>query len=462
MNRSIVRVGIGAVLAFVIGCGSRTANPLPSQAPSAAPTPIAVASPIATPRTSGDLVILGHIVTMDDPPVAEAVLIEDGIVAAVGSRDDVIAIASDDIPVVDIGDNVAYPGFIDAHAHWIGDRDYYGVASAAAAMDEAVQRGWTSISEQWVNRARLAELETLALANALSLRVDAYLALNEPQPDGGHFGNWYADRKPGPTSGYLMVHGVKAHLDTGFELGLLWGLDELATTVGAANAAGWQVSLHAFSTEPVEQALEAFEAVLGPSGPNPLHHRMEHAMQVTDRQLQRMVAMQLVVGIHLDTAVSDWLGGPATLTELGGEPAWLSRWRDLVDAGLHVAATTDMPWILPNFRLTDDIGRPVDQIAGGMDPHGRVHQEPPAWMATQLLTAPEGLRAVTLDAAYALGDEARRGHVAPGTLGDITILSGDVTTASPNEIRAMKVIATIIDGTLAYCSDAGVCSPARS
>ena len=34
---------------------------------------------------------------------------------------------------------------------------------------------------------------------------------------------------------------------------------------------------------------------------------------------------------------------------------------------------------------------------------------------------------MTLDAAWALGDEARRGHLAPGTLGDVTILSGDVT-----------------------------------
>ena len=43
-------------------------------------------------------------------------------------------------------------------------------------------------------------------------------------------------------------------------------------------------------------------------------------------------------------------------------------------------------------------------------------------MLDQLLTAEQGLRAVTVDAAYALGDETRRGHLAPGTLGDVTIL----------------------------------------
>jgi predicted amidohydrolase YtcJ len=142
---------------------------------------------------------------------------------------------------------------------------------------------------------------------------------------------------------------------------------------------------------------------------------------------------------------------------MGGETAWLARWRDFVEAGLHAAAATDMPWILPDFKLTDDIGRPVDQIAGGMDPTGRVYPAP-EWAAAQLLTAEQGLRAVTLDAAWALGDEARRGHLAPGTLGDVTILSGDVTTASPDEIRAMTVISTIVGGIPAYCSDPEICS----
>jgi predicted amidohydrolase YtcJ len=82
----------------------------------------------------------------------------------------------------------------------------------------------------------------------------------------------------------------------------------------------------------------------------------------------------------------------------------------------------------------------------------------PAWMLDQTLTAELGLRAVTLDAAWALGDEARRGHLAPGTFGDVTILSGDVLSASPDEIRAMQVIATIVGGNPASCGDSAVCS----
>ena len=241
----------------------------------------------------------------------------------------------------------------------------------------------------------------------------------------------------------------------------------MTETIGRANDAGWQVSVHAVSTEAQDMVLDAFESAIGATGPNPLHHRIEHALQVTDEQLDRMVAMDLVPVIQLDGVAGDWVRWAASLGDDGSEVGRdyeaegverLGRWRDFADAGLHVAATTDMPWFLIDFTLTDDIGRPPDQIAGGMDGRGRVYPDAPAWVLDQLLTAEQGLRALTVDAAWALGDEANRGHLAAGTYGDVTILSGDVTDATPDEIRAMSVVATIVDGVAAYCGDPEICS----
>jgi predicted amidohydrolase YtcJ len=166
--------------------------------------------------------------------------------------------------------------------------------------------------------------------------------------------------------------------------------------------------------------------------------------------------------IQLDGVAGDWVRWAASLGDEGRDyeaegVERLGRWRDFVDAGLHVAATTDMPWFLIDFNLTDDIARPQDQIAGGMDGRGRVWPETPAWILDQLLTAEEGLRALTIDAAWALGDEANRGHLAVGTSGDVTILSGDVTSGTPDEIRAVELVATIVDGAVAYCADPAIC-----
>ena len=53
--------------------------------------------------------------------------------------------------------------------------------------------------------------------------------------------------------------------------------------------------------------------------------------------------------------------------------------------------------------------------------------------------------------------QRRRGHLAPGILGDVTILSGDVISATADEIRAMTVIATIVGGAVGLCWDEAVC-----
>ena len=454
---------VSLLLAIIVGCsigGCAPALAPASAAPTPSPTSVASASPALA--AAGTLIIVGRIVTMDEPAIVEAMLIMDGIVTATGARDEILELAGGGVPVIDIGPNVAYPGFIDAHAHWIGDRNYYDIDSPAEAMDAAITRGWTSISEQWVDDEKLHELETLAADAALPLRVDAYLALNGVHP-GEHYGDWYADLEPGPVGDFLRVQGLKIHLDNGSGSIMLWEPGDLTGAIDRANSAGWQVSVHSVSREAMELVIDAFELALGPTGPNPTQHRIEHALQVTDDQLARMVALDLTTVVQLDGVAHDWVTWAASREGeegrdyLSENPDWLGRWRDFVHADLHVAGSSDAPWSFTESGLADDIGRPVDEIAGGMDGRGRSFPETPEWMLDQLLTAEEGLRAVTVEAAYALGDEYRRGHLAPGTVGDVTILSGDVLSAIPDEIRAMDVIATIVGGTVAYCSDTAVC-----
>jgi predicted amidohydrolase YtcJ len=435
--------------------------------PGATTSPEATTNPEAptdealpTNAPAGDLVIVGRIVTMDEPTEAEALLIQNGIVTCVGPRQEVLERADDEVRIVDIGSNVAYPGFIDAHSHWIGDREYYGLGTPQEAMDAALSRGWTSISEQWVNPERLDELTSLAADGALPFRVDAYLALNY----GDEFlGDWYADHERGPVGDRLRVQGLKIHLDDGAGEVINWEQDDLTSTIGRANEAGWQVSVHTVSTEAQDMVLEAYEAALGRNGPNTLHHRIEHAIEVSDEQLDRMVAMDLVTVIHPDGGSVDWVIWNDYMGQGADYPpeqiGWLTRLRDFIEAGLHVAIATDAPWFLPDMQLTDDIGRPVDQIAGGMDGRGREYEQTTDWIQEQLLTAEQGLRGVTVEAAYALGDEARRGHLAPGTLGDVTILSGDIAGgASPDEIRALDVLGTIVGGVVEFCGDPEVCA----
>jgi predicted amidohydrolase YtcJ len=295
------------------------------------------------------------------------------------------------------------------------------------------------------------------------VRVDAYLALNAPAPSGEHFGDWYTAYEPGPVADHLRMQGVKLTLDNGWGTQFWWEPDELRETIGRAGEAGWQVAVHTVSTEAHEMVLDAYESALA-GRPNVLHHRIEHAIQATDEQLARMVALDLVTVIH-PGAATDWLLEADFMGNLGEDMDWLARSKDFVDAGLHVAAASDAPWTFPLIdppdptgrELRDEVGRPVDLIASAMDAKGFSNPEVPAWLLDQRLTAHQGLAAVTIDAAYAIGDGQNRGHLAVGTHADITILSGGIEGSTPDEIRHLSVVATIVGGVTEYCAQPALC-----
>jgi len=89
-------VALVALTAFA-GCApNSTLSPTPSTSPAAI--------------QPGSLVIVGRIMTMAEPAIAEALLIEDGVVTAVGSRDAVLALAGDEVPIIDIGQHMPQIG----------------------------------------------------------------------------------------------------------------------------------------------------------------------------------------------------------------------------------------------------------------------------------------------------------------------------------------------------------------
>ena len=65
------------------------------------------------------LYINGNILTMDDKnSTAGAVLVDNGLIKAVGSREDLIKSAGKDAVIVDLKGKTMVPGFIDAHSHF--------------------------------------------------------------------------------------------------------------------------------------------------------------------------------------------------------------------------------------------------------------------------------------------------------------------------------------------------------
>jgi predicted amidohydrolase YtcJ len=71
-------------------------------------------------------------------------------------------------------------------------------------------------------------------------------------------------------------------------------------------------------------------------------------------------------------------------------------------------------------------------------------------MPEQKVTVAEAVKAYTVNAAYAEGEEHIKGAIRPGMLADITVLSADIFQIDPVQIESTTVVMTNVDGRLVY------------
>jgi predicted amidohydrolase YtcJ len=114
------------------------------------------------------------------------------------------------------------------------------------------------------------------------------------------------------------------------------------------------------------------------------------------------------------------------------------RW--WLDAGVPVAQSTDWGPREALFTLWQSLARQAGLTGAviGLD---------------QKITREEAIRIFTNHGAYALCMEDQLGSIEAGKLADLVVLSGDPLTSSEEAIREMKVLATVIDGEVAYESE---------
>ena len=193
--------------------------------------------------THADVLIRGaRVYTMDDArPLAEAVALAGDRILAVGSSDDLDAIAGPATQVIDAAGATVVPGFIDAHSHPDGANEVTGadvnLRSVAAIQDAMRTQAGKTPPGQWVignkyddtklaeerpaNRHDLDEAVPLqpaiirhrgghtAVVNSRGLEV-AGITADTPDPEGGRFG-----RENGELTGFVAEEALEVILAAG-------------------------------------------------------------------------------------------------------------------------------------------------------------------------------------------------------------------------------------------------------
>ncbi len=212
-----------------------------------------------------------------------------------------------------------------------------------------------------------------------------------------------------------------------------------------ANRAGLSMAIHAIGDQAVGFVLTAYEraaAELGTEGDtrsNPvLRNRIEHLQVFSPRDLERIRALKPVVSIQPIHLCADM--GPAD-RHWGERAQYAYACRTVADAGSLITFGSDVPVesCNPFLGMYAAITR--------KDLEGKPEN---GWFPGECLSLQETLEAYTINCATASGEQDVLGSLEAGKLADFVILPDDPFKISPEQLRDMKPLATVLDGKCVY------------
>lgn len=199
---------------------------------------------------------------------------------------------------------------------------------------------------------------------------------------------------------------------------------------------GWQISVHANGDRAVDQALNLYDRLLeGETNPEARRPRIEHFTVTNESQVER--AKRLGVAPSMTIGHVGFWGEVFHNHILGHERGErIDPAGSLAKSGVRFSFHSDSP--------VSPYG-PLRYISTGSS---RLWQKPPPRVLgpKQRLAVDQAIKAVTLDAAYAMFLEDRVGSLEAGKWADLVILEQNPRTTDVDQISAIKVLETWLNG----------------
>jgi predicted amidohydrolase YtcJ len=217
---------------------------------------------------------------------------------------------------------------------------------------------------------------------------------------------------------------------------------EVIEEVRKAAGGNLGVAIHAIGDRAVRAALNGIEATLrqiAQTGSTPVRRfRLEHVQLAAPEDLQRMARLGVVGSVQPFHAVVD---------RFSAERFWGARhkrayaYQTMRQLGIPLALGSDVPV---------DTADPLRILHAAIVRRDDRKPELAPWLPDQVLTLQEALYAYTMGAAYAGGQEAHQGSLAPGKLADLVVLSENPFTLPAERLAGAEVAATLVGGEMVH------------
>ncbi len=211
-----------------------------------------------------------------------------------------------------------------------------------------------------------------------------------------------------------------------------------------ADRAGIQLTVHAIGDEANGYLMDMLERIIEKNGDKDRRFRLVHAQVMTDRDIKRGGDMKIVAEVQPYHTSDDmrWMEERIGRERSRGAYAFRRLW----DSGAIVSFGSDSPgtnasryYLNPMLGLYAAVTRKT--LSG--QPEG-------GWFPQEKITIEEAIRAYTLNTAYAGFEEDIKGSIAVGKLADYVVLSDNLLTMDPDDIKDVTIIMTVVGGRVVY------------
>jgi len=220
--------------------------------------------------------------------------------------------------------------------------------------------------------------------------------------------------------------------------------EHFAHLVQKLDAAGLTVHIHAIGDHAVRASLDAFATARNVNGDNDNRHQIVHLELIDPADIPRFKALGVIADMQLEWGRRESATEEALAPYIGPE-----RHRRLYPAGsLHAAGAMIIggsDWDTSSHNPFRAFQTAVTRAGGKAQKPLNIDERIP------LVTAVD---AYTINAAFAMKQDATTGSLEVGKRADLVVLDRDIFSVDPDTIAETKVLATYLDGRLVYAAPA--------
>lgn len=319
------------------------------------------------------------------------------------------------------------------------------------ALEHAREHGFTTIHQVDMTPTNLEIYQELLEEGELTSRMYGFIAISQRRRliELGIHRNFNHKN-------WIAVGGVKAFLDgsLGSSTALFFepykqdpstsGIfvvdpDKLKKQMMEADRAGLQLAVHSIGDRSNSELLDMFEQIIEENGTRDRRLRIEHAQHLRPEDFKRFDQLDVIASVQPYHAIDD-----ARFAEkrIGKERCKTTyAFHSFLENDVMMAFGSDWT-VAPLDALWGIYAAVTRRPLDGSHPEG--------WFPEQKISVEQAVKAYTYNPAYASFQEDIKGTLSPGKLADMVVLSQDIFTIPPEEIKDTEVLYTITNGQIVY------------